>query len=261
MDRQRLIIQPQTAKIVLMRKYLAFYNMSVKANLAYAPNYFFTQILDLVFFVTFFFLWKNVYQSSDIEIISGYTLSALITYYLATEFIFRFDVVDFIYLNWDIWEGTFSNWIIKPAKVVFLYMIDPVAEKTMAVFLAFPVMALSYFIARDYIILPAFQTWGLFAITLLLAFTLNIIFNFCLHALCFRFGDQENNIELINYVSMALAGGFFPLAFVPGIAGQILNYLPFKYLMYVPANTFLGKYSLEQSVLGWITMIIWIVIL
>lgn len=244
-----------------MKKYLIYYNKLLKTNFVYAPNFFFTQILDLVFFLTFFFLWKNVYQSSGIEIISGYTLTGLITYYFATEFIFRFDVIESIYLNWDIWEGTFSNWVIKPAKVAILYMTDPLVEKTIAVALALPIFALSYLIAKDYINLPSLQIWGLFAVTLLLSFILNILFNFCLHAFCFRFGDQENNIELINFISLFLAGGFFPLSFVPGILGQILNYLPFKYLMFVPANTFLGKYSFDQIALGWLTMIAWIVIL
>lgn len=244
-----------------MKKYLVYYLKSLKTDFVYAPNFFFTQILDLVFFLTFFFLWKSVYQDSGIEIIAGYTLTSLITYYFATEFIFRFDVIGALYLNWDIWEGNFSNWIIKPARLTLLYMVDPIVEKTIAVLLALPIFALSYFIAKDYIQLPPLQIWGIFAVTLLLSFILNILFNLCLHALCFRFGDQENNIELANYVSWFMAGAFFPLAFVPGIMGTILNTLPFKYLMFVPANTFLGRYSLEQTVLGWLTMLIWIVIL
>lgn len=243
-----------------MRKYLVYYSKLLKTNLAYSPNFFFSETLDLVFFLTFFFLWKAVYHDSDTTVIAGYTLSGLITYYFATEFIFRFDVVGAIYLNWDIWEGTFTNWIIKPIRMTLLYIADPIVEKTMVVLLTLPAYALIYLIAKSYIILPDITYWLLFVVTLLLSFILNILFNLCFHSLCFRHGDQENNIELVNYIASFLAGGFFPLSFISGKAGEILNLLPFKYLINVPANVFLNKYSVKETMLGWISMLFWIII-
>jgi len=243
-----------------MTKYLVYYSKLLKTNWAYSANYFFSQILDLIFFLTFFFLWKGVYGNSNELIISGYTLTGLITYYFATEFIFRFDVIGAIYLNWDIWDGTLTNWLIKPLRITLLCIIDPIVEKTMSVILALPGFIASYFIARNYIDLPSLPNFGLFIITLLLSFLLNILFNLTFHALCFKHGDQDNNIELINYISWFLAGGFFPLSFVPGVLGQILQILPFKYLMFFPANVFLGKYDPREIILGWIGMLIWILI-
>lgn len=243
-----------------MKKYITYSKKLFKLNLAYGANFFFTQILDLVFFLSFFFLWKSVYSSSGNEIISGYTLSALITYYFATEFIFRFDVIGSIYLNEGIWHGDLTNWLIKPISVTIINIIEPVIEKTMVVTLAFPTLIISYLVAKDYIIFPSLVNFGLFFATLLLAFILNIVFNLCIHALCFKYGDQENNIELINYIAWFLAGGFFPLTFISGFWGNILNLLPLKYLMYVPANVFLGKFSTQEILLGWLSMIIWIIV-
>lgn len=244
-----------------MGKYITYYSKLLKTNLAYSPNFFFSQILDLIFFLTFFFLWKGVYHDSSTMMISDYTLSGLITYYFASEFIFRFDVIGCIYLNWDIWDGTLTNWLIKPIRMTILYIIDPIVEKTFEVSLAVPAFAASYFIARHYIVLPNLQNLGFFIGTLLFTFLLNILFNLCFHALCFKHGDQDNNIELVNYISWFLAGGFFPLSFVPGIAGRIMQMLPFKYLIYFPANVFLGRYSSHEIITGWLVMSFWIVIL
>lgn len=239
---------------------MVYFKKSIKTNLPYSPNFFFTQILDLVFFLTFFYLWRSVYEDSDTLVISGYTLSGIITYYFATELVFRFDVIGAIYLNWDIWDGYFTNWLIKPIRLTFLYILDPIVEKTLVIILALPTILISYLIARNFLDLPSLSYFGLFLITVGFTFMFNILFNLMLHTLCFKHGDQDNNIELINYLSWLLAGAFFPLNFVPGILGKILEILPFKYLMYFPVNVFLGKYSPKEIVLGWLTMAVWMTI-
>lgn len=243
-----------------MKKYLVYFKKLFKTNIAYSSNFIFIQILEVVFFLTFFFLWKGVYNDSTTQVIAGYTLNGLITYYFATEFIFRFDVIGSIYLNWDAWDGYLTNWLVKPISAKILCVLDPIVEKSLIILLAVPIYGLIYFFAREYIDFPSVLYLALFFITLFFTFILNIMFNLCVHALVFKLGDQENNIELVNYIAWFLAGGFFPLSFVPGIWGQILQMLPFKYLMYFPANVFLGKYNIEEILLGWLSMFVWILL-
>lgn len=113
--------------------------------------------------------------------------------------------------------------------------------------------------AYQYIIFPDLIYIVYFSVTLILAFVMNLWINYSLQALTFYWGDQEPNVGLVNYIIAFFAGGFFPLAFLPaGLAW--FKYLPFRFLFDLPANIFLQKLSLNQIILSWGQMLIWIFI-
>jgi ABC-2 type transport system permease protein len=43
-----------------------------------------------------------------------------------------------------------------------------------------------------------------------------------------------------------LSGHMLPLDWLPGVLGQIVNFLPFQYLAYFPAAIVLGKFTPDQ---------------
>ena len=240
-----------------MNKYLAYFKSSFKLNTAYKASFGIRIITDIVWFFIFFTLWTTIYSKNNINSIQSYTLTGIITYYFITEFIFKFDVAQSIYLNWTVWTGYFSNDLVKPWSIPIVYIIDAVTERLLVVVMAIPVFAVIYFFARSYIVFPSALNLTLFVITLIFSFLLNITFNLIFHALVFKYGDQEGTIELVNYIAIFLAGGFFPIAFLPQGLKFIFELLPFKYLYYIPANIFLGKLTLHEIVVAWLMIILW----
>jgi ABC-2 type transport system permease protein len=62
--------------------------------------------------------------------------------------------------------------------------------------------------------------------------------------------DQTWGLRFVIRVIMEIAtGAIIPLSLFPGIWKTILDILPFKYLIYVPMEIYLGKMSFQE--IGW----------
>jgi len=231
---------------------------SFKVNTAYTANYFLLVSFDLIYFFVFFSLWTTVYKTGNITEIAGYSLTGVVSYYFISEIIFKFaDVTGSIYLNWQIWSGYLTNDLIKPWNVLAISYIDAFSEKFINLVVALPTTIVMFMIAQQFISLPTWPNAIYLTITVVLSFIMNCAFNICIHVLCLKFGDQESNLELTNYLSLFLAGAFFPIAFLPAKIQFIFNILPFKYIFFVPANIFLNKMSFHEIWLAWISILVW----
>ncbi len=229
----------------------------MKNTTAYKVDFVMFIIINMVFFYIFFALWKTIYTESGVTQINSYSLTNTVTYYFITSFIFRFDLAGAIYMGENIWDGYFTNDLIKPWSVKAIEYIYTFAEILLNVLIYLPFWFFMYLTARPYISFPTWQNAVFFVITLLLAFLMNMAFNLIFHSLTFYYGDQDSTINLVNYLGSFLGGGVFPLIFLAGAAGRIFNILPFKYLFDIPAGIYLGKLSLTQIYQAWGWILIW----
>lgn len=240
-----------------MRQYVAYFQVSFKNLSTYKADFIIYIIANMVFFFIFFALWKNIYSASGITEINTYSLSNTITYYFITSFIFRLDPTFAMYLNDTIWNGNLTNDLIKPWSAILVDILFTLAELLLRILLYLPFCLFIFIFALGYINLPSFPNLIYFSMTVFLGIFLGIAFYEIIHALCFHFGDQEANISLVSYIVSFLAGGFFPLAFLPQGLKTFFNLLPFRFLFDAPANIFLGKLSMAEILSVWGQMIIW----
>ena len=243
-----------------MSKYIAYFRVSFYDLMAYKADFVIYIIANMVFFFIYFALWKNIYQVNGISDIHSYSLVNTITYFFVTSFIFRLDPGGAMYLNETIWNGSFTNDLIKPWSAIFVDVLFTLAELSVRVLLYLPFCLFIFIVAYQYIDLPTALNFIYFLVTIFLGIFLNIFFFEIFHALCFHYGDQEANINLIVYVIAFPAGGFFPLAFLPETLRSIANVLPFRFLFDTPANIFLGKLSSAEILSAWGQMILWILV-
>lgn len=241
-----------------MKKYLAYYKVSFRELTAWKADFFLSTSFNLVFFYIFMAIWTSIYKEGGISNIADYSLSNTITYYFVTTIIFRMDVSDSIYLGNGIWNGNFTNDLIKPWKVKFIDALFSLANVSVALILFLPFCLFIYLTAHQFINLPNEINLIFFIITLILVMIMNIFFSLLFQALTFHYGDQEANISLINYVAMFLAGGMFPLAFLPSNIKWFFDILPFRFMFDFPANIFLGKLSSYEVFISWGQILIWI---
>ena len=89
---------------------------------------------------------------------------------------------------------------------------------------------------------------------------LGLVFFGIFHALTFFYGDQSGQISLVGYLTAAVAGGFFPLDFLPNNLAWLFNHLPFRFFFNTPAKIFLEKFTVSEIYYNWLEMIIWIII-
>ncbi len=241
-----------------MKKYWRYFITNFKLNTAYKADFITGLFIDIVFFFISFALWKTIYSEGNINTIGSYNLRDTITYFFATSIIFRLEVSGSIYLGWQIWSGYFTNDLTKPWNIPFISILDVLAEKSLVVLLYVPMLLIIYFSAKNYLILPDLSHLLLFIVTTLIGMAVAISFNLIIHAMTFFFGDQDANVELVNYVGNFFAGAMIPLTFLPFYLYKLTTFLPFKYIFYVPIEVFLGKLTLNEIFINWGVALLWI---
>lgn len=242
-----------------MRKYWIYYQVAFKDLLAYKADFIIYIIANMVFFFIYFALWKNIYAASGVSDIHSYSLINTVTYYFVTSFIYRLDPSGAMYLNETIWNGNFTNDLIKPWNAVMVDIVYTLSEISMRILLYIPFCLFIFIVAFNYLSIPSPANLIYFIVTLILGIFLNIGFYEIIHALCFHFGDQDANLSLISYIITLPAGGLFPLAFLPTGIKTIFYILPFRFLFDTPANIYLGRLTFNEIAGAWGQMLLWIV--
>jgi len=243
-----------------MGKYWASFKTAFRGESAYKLDMLIAVGVNIAFFFVFFYVWRAVYSNGGVDQINTYTLSNTITYYFITSIIFRLDPSAAIYLNWEVWDGSFTNELVRPYSAKLIYMVYAVATMLFQAVMHLPFIAIMLVFARSYIIFPSLEMFGFFLVSLLLSALLYLAINMLLHSLALRFGDQDANILLFNYIIAFLAGGIIPLNFLPTGAYNFLNLLPFKALFFVPCSVFLQKMPTTQIYASWLQSVFWIAI-
>ncbi|MFA7253341.1 MAG: ABC-2 family transporter protein [Patescibacteria group bacterium] len=240
-----------------MSKYLAYFKSSFHTASAYKVDFFLGMATELVFFFIFFTLWKTVYDTTGVNQISGYTLKDTITYYFVSSIIFKLDVSSSVYLGWQIWSGYLSNDLIRPWSVTIVSILDSIAENALSILIFSPLIIVMIIMAGGFVQVPGLVTLIYFIISLIIGFLINLSFQLIFNALTFKFGDQEAVISLVTQISQIVAGGVFPLVFLPGKLSEIFQLLPFKHIFFTPATVFLGKLSGPELYIQWTQGICW----
>ena len=240
-----------------MSKYLAYFKVCLIDVYAYRADFYLYMAINTVFFYVAVALWVAVYHYSGHAEIGDYTLANTITYYFITGLLFRLDLTHSMYLAGEIWNGYFTNDLIKPWNVILVHFIAAISDLALGIATYMPFLIFMAFTTFKYINIPSFSNLLLFIIFVAFSLIMNFCFNLILHALTLHFGDQTTQIELVNYITSFLAGAYIPITFLSGWVKNLFLLLPFKFLFFTPTEIFLGKIEPSQSLVYMIEIILW----
>jgi len=101
--------------------------------------------------------------------------------------------------------------------------------------------------------------WGAFMLSIFFAVVVSFLFRFLLNLAGFWIIDHRG----LNYIAMAtlnlLSGFLIPLAFFPGPIRALANALPFRAIIMIPNEIYLGQISMLQGLghqIGWIVIMV-----
>lgn len=99
-----------------------------------------------------------------------------------------------------------------------------------------------------------------FVLAISLAFAIRFLIAYCIGLCCFWLENATALDELYFVLSIMLSGSFAPLEFYPAWLRPILEYLPFPYIVYYPAQILTGR--LEWAEVGRVLLVqlIWLAI-
>lgn len=230
-----------------MKKYLAFFRLSLMTDLQFRAETVLWLLMDLIPYVTMIFIWQAIYRGA--ATIQDYSLVQVMQYYVMVAMIDRLTAVHFE--SWraeQIRDGKIDFHLIRPFSYLLEIYISNLASKFFAFCLFLPVLGMLVFIINFFI--PGFSLPDFFAnapqflVVLFAAHLIQFIFGLWIVLLTFWL-EGSNGLEHFKWVTVALfSGSIMPVIFLPELMRQVVELLPFKYLFVVPIMLLQGQYRL-----------------
>ena len=209
----------------------------------------------LVFFFIKYNLWSSIYEMPGVRLIKGYSLDAMLQYQalvMITAFLSQgYNSMD---LASDIRLGRMSKFLIYPFSF---------GKYHFGRFLALQAIQLAVAVVTLLLVLKSGVIAPLALDNLFCGFALTFCVSVMWFSICFILGLVAFWMEqtwvlrvMFLIVSQFLSGAIIPLDLFPGWLNQILQYLPFPFLTYVPVKVFSGEYS-GNYIIALLSTLVW----
>jgi ABC-2 type transport system permease protein len=109
--------------------------------------------------------------------------------------------------------------------------------------------------------IASYTNFGFFIVSSFLALLINYAFIFLLGISAFWLVKYSGMRMFRSGLMWFLTGAFVPITFFPEAMQRVFDFLPFKYIMFTPVETFLGKYDIAGMAQNIAIQIAWVVIL
>jgi ABC-2 type transport system permease protein len=207
-------------------------------------------------------IWSAAFKATDI--INGYDYPTMISY-AVFGWIFRYLSANYDYernIQKDIHSGRLSNFIIKPINYIKFTIFNAIGRNIFAFLVTIVTASVWIIIFRHELVFTRnislfFILLVYFVLAYLIKFYLSVIVGF----ISFWVTEINGTSYSVNTLIKFLAGAYFPLDLLPAPMLSVLYTFPFIYTFFVPAQIFIGRLDIVQSLRGILIMFIWIIVL
>lgn len=242
-----------------MKKYWFVFKTSVQQQLTYPIEFVIYTFAEVLYFTIFPFVWLGVYASGGQ--IAGYSKPEIISYYVAVTFT---TLLAFTYVSnqirQDIHRGNLNHYLARPNNYLFFRFMNILAEKYVSFIIAAVILIIAklIFTINSPDTLISILIFAAFAvIALLMAFFLQVILGLA----AFWTGENSALRNLYYLILGVFTGELAPLSLFPNYLKQIAETMPFKFMIYVPAQAFLKKIPISQLAGFFSSALIWLAVL
>lgn len=246
-----------------MRKYWAIFKISWQNTLVYRFNILMWRGRMMVAFLGIYWFWRAVLSQSGQ--IAGYQTVTLPGYLLVVFFL-QYLVIgnESFNISSEIASGDLNNYLLKPLGYFANWLARDWALKLLNLILCFIEAALLVKIFNLPLVVPGnFGQGLLFAGVAIGAALLYFFFSFLFSG--FSFWYPEHNGWPLRFLMLMFleffVGTAFPLDIFPHAVYQILQWLPTSYLIFFPAQIYLGRLAVSEIIQGIAMMSLWLIIL
>lgn len=242
--------------------YFSFVRLAFLKYLAYRLRYYTGVLSYTIFIAGNFYLYTAIFQSrpeADPRV-GGLTLLEMVTY-VSLSWIgrsFYFNNIDRT-LSGQIRQGEIAMMLIKPLHVQTMMLFEAVGEAGFRLLLfTVPILA---------VVLPLFPLapppepalYGWTLLSFMLAFVVNAQINFLVGCLAFFFKNINGIIRAKMVTMEFLTGVLIPFTFFPAWFQDLVAWLPFQAISYVPVTIYLGRRTGEDLAAALLVQAAWAV--
>lgn len=225
-----------------MSSYIGLFKMTFKGELQYRAKAL-SGVITQVFWGLMYIYLYTAFMGG--KIIDGFSISQMISYVWIGQafFVLRFADLPKNCAK-EIESGNVCYKFVRPVDLYNQWFAEHFGYKlsatiirciplTIVAFLMPPQMRLS---------LPtSFVSFGLFIVALTLGALLTSAISMITVFLTFKTLSAKGTLSICNTVCGILGGMYVPLIFMPQSVQNVLNYLPFRFIMDLPARIYIGN--------------------
>ncbi|WP_020618931.1 ABC transporter permease [Paenibacillus daejeonensis] len=208
---------------------------------AYRTHSMVSIIVGPVYFVVQYFIWTAVY--GDQSSLQGIELSQMIRYFGATALI-GYLIMDFADWNLSmlVRTGKFLTFHLRPIHHRSFALFQKVGHRLLGFLFEFLPCLLIFIFIFGVDMRPASYLWSFLSVAL--AFLMNFYVNYTIGLTSFWLVQSSGIRSAFILVAGIFSGALIPLDFFPQWLQILQFFLPFQYIVYMPAMVFTGQYSL-----------------
>ncbi|OLS36818.1 ABC-2 family transporter protein [Bacillus sp. MRMR6] len=243
-----------------MDKYLEMIRIRFLMMLAYRTNYYTGILIYSINIGAYYFLWSAIYGGK--EEIQGLSILQMTTY-VAVSWMAR----AFYFNNLDremaleIKEGKVAIELIRPYNYLGMKTMQGLGEGIFRLFFfSVPGLLIVSFVFPIQFSWDI-SVWGMFALSILLSFLINTELNLLTGITTFFLYNNTGLIRAKRVVIDLFSGLLLPISFFPGWAQEMMKFLPFQGISYIPSMIFTNGFTEQQAWDGILHQLIWVVIL
>lgn len=219
--------------------YWSILKVNFKDSLSDRTDFIVTGVFSLATAIIMIVVWTAVYSATGQQTIMGVGLVTLYVYFLFVSGLRSiFDMNIPTVMSDDITSGNIAVSMTRPisyvSQVITACFGSMISQSLIA---GVPLLVIGLIFLNVHLTLA---TVGLFLVELAIGYVIASCIEFMIGCSAI-FMTQIWGLVVMNWMLIyLLGGGIIPLNFMPQWALTIVNLLPFKYLLYVPAATLLG---------------------
>ncbi|WP_426446094.1 ABC transporter permease [Paenibacillus sp. S-38] len=222
-------------------KYAKTFVMGLQNALEYRANFTLSLLSSIFPIAVQVFLWLAVFQSADRSSVFGYTRGELIAYSILAALFGKLAAAGFEHeIAGDIKDGRLSKFVVQPIHYFLFRLCSFLGEKAMH-YLVIAVLTAGVVFALRGDIQPEPMRILVCLAALSLSVAINFLIFFSLSMTAFWIQEVWGIYLAFSLLANIAGGGLFPLDMFSDSVQAVLSLLPFKYIVYFPAQLLLGK--------------------
>lgn len=243
-----------------MSMYLEMIRIRFLMMLAYRTNYYSGILIYSINIGTYYFLWSAIY--GDKAEIQGLSVLQMTTYVAVAWMAraFYFNNID-REIAAEIQDGKVAIEMIRPYSYLGMKTMNALGEGVFRLlFFSVPGMVIVALIFPiSFSASPV--TWLFFFISILFSFIINTQINLLTGIMTFFLFNNSGLIRAKRVVIDLFSGLLLPISFYPGWAQELMTYLPFQAISYVPSMIFTEGFVDQEIYQAIILQVVWAILL
>ncbi len=234
--------------------------MGFKKRMKYRLDFLLDILLIPFTFLITYFVWTALYEYNAVSTIKDFTLNQTLTYYAISTILIWVTGTNLVQqVGHIITRGEFARYTIFPISFFEYNFLKTVGEKIPGTIIRIPIFFVSFvYFFKISVNTNIFQII-LFIISCILSFVLLFTFTYLMSLLSF-WEEAYWSLNMLVWAFLGFfSGSLIPLDFYPSFL-SFVKYLPFKYINYSPVMIYMGRMSLEQTLMVFFNQIIFIII-